>query len=304
MMKTERFHQPAFPDEIVSFTEVAKNGIVFDCYGGDAGYGELLLSAYAGLRYYYFDIDNTAVTTASARLSRFGSRAQVKKANCRYLEKRIIDEGLSEIDCVIYDPGLRLEYIENPKRGFIIKQTGPLDGRYDQDQEETIGDILNHTPVSELTEIFRVVEIPNPHRIAQAVKEYREKIPFSSTAELSTIVFKAIPYFAQRRKVSPEILIILALRIKVNDELNALREALEKGFRALKKGGRLLTISYHSGEARIYKEFARRFDERYADDAFKCLRVLTKKAVKASDAAIRENPLIRSAQFRAYEKIK
>jgi len=94
-----------------------------------------------------------------------------------------------------------------------------------------------------------------------------------------------------------------ALRIHVNDELNTLRVAVEKGFEALKKSGRLLTISYHSGEARIYKRFARLIDERYADDENKRLKVITRKALKPTDEAIRMNPLIRSAQFRVYEKL-
>ena len=303
-MMNDQFHQPAFADEIVSFAEVAESGSVFDCYGGDAGFGEVLLETYPGLKYFYFDLDNTAVITASMRLGRFGDRVSIKKANCRDLDIRIDEEGLDQIDCAIYDPGLRLEYVINPSRGFMVKQSGPLDGRYDQDQGETIADVVNNTTVDHLTGIFKVIEIPFPEKIARAIEEHRKKITITTTSELAKIVSSAIPPKAKRRKVLPEVLVILALRIYVNDEINALAEALQKGFKALRKGGRLLTISYHSAEARVYKAFARKYDERYAEERMKRLRVLTRKAVKPSEDSIRNNPLIRSAQFRAYEKIK
>jgi 16S rRNA (cytosine1402-N4)-methyltransferase len=303
MIMSEQYHYPAFIDEIVSYGNFNGNGIVFDLYGGDGSYGEVLLENFPQLNYYHFDIDQKAIDTASKRLERFGKRVHIKKQSCVHLDKRFSDEGLSEIGCAIYDPGLRLEYISNPERGFSVKKTGPLDGRFDQAQAETIGQVVNNAPVDELIAILKVIEVPFPKRIAISIVKERKENEISTTGELASIVSKAVPFKAKRKRVPPEILVMLAFRIHVNDELNTLRVAVEKGFEALKKSGRLLTISYHSGEARIYKRFARLIDERYADDENKRLRVITRKALKPTEEAIRMNPMIRSAQFRVYEKL-
>ncbi|MCD6216648.1 16S rRNA (cytosine(1402)-N(4))-methyltransferase RsmH [bacterium] len=300
---SEKYHYPAFIDEIVTYGNFNGNGIVFDLYGGDGTYGEVLLEKFPQLEYFHFDIDQKAIDTASKRLERFGKRVHIKKQSCMHLDKRILDEGLSEIGCAIYDPGLRLEYVTNPERGFSVKLTGPLDGRFDQTQAQTIGQVVNNAPVEELIAILKIIEVPFPKRIAIRIAEVRKENEISTTGELASIVSKAVPFKAKRKRVPPEILVMLALRIHVNDELNTLRVAVEKGFEALKKSGRLLTISYHSGEARIYKRFARLIDERYADDENKRLKVITRKALKPTDEAIRMNPLIRSAQFRVYEKL-
>ncbi|MBU1022679.1 16S rRNA (cytosine(1402)-N(4))-methyltransferase RsmH [bacterium] len=298
-----KYHSPAFLNDIISYVEFAKDGNIFDAYGGDGSYGEALLEKFPGIHYYYSDIDKKAVETATKRLIRFGQRAHIERISCAYLEKRVSEEGLSSIDSVIYDPGLRYEYVSNPDRGFSIKLSGPLDGRYDQSAEGTIGDIVNNTPVDELSRIFKTVEIPSPNRIAQRIDEYRKNKKISTTGELADIVEKAVPYRLKRKKVHTGVLAMLALRIHVNDELSTLEMAVKQGFDALRIGGRLITISYHSLEAKIYKRFARAFDERYADDADKRIRVLTRKVVKPTEDAINQNPLIRSAQLRVYEKI-
>lgn len=302
-MNNQEYHSPAFAEEILSYGNFKENGTVFDTHGGDGSFGEILLEKFPGLHYYYFDVDQVAIETASKRLEKYNDRVHIKKQSCKYIDRRIYEEGLSEIDCVIYDPGLRLEYVINADRGFSVRQDGPLDGRYDQNQVETIGDVVNNTPVEELIEIFRTIEIPFPKRIAARIVEARQDYEISSTTELASIISDAVPFKAKRKRVPPEILVMLALRIHVNDELGTLKTAVEKGFEALAKSGRLLTISYHSGEARIYKRFAKQFDERYAEDSNKRLRVITRKALKPTEDAVRENPLIRAAQLRVYEKL-
>ncbi len=302
-MNKRQYHYPAFIDEIVTYGNFNENGIVLDLYGGDGTYGEVLLDKFPGLSYYYFDVDQVAVDTASKRLEKYGDRVHIKKQSSKYIEKRILSEGLSEIGCAIYDPGLRLEYVINPERGFSVRQDGPLDGRFDQSQAQTIGDVVNNTPVDELIAILKTIEIPFPKRIAGRIAEARKDNVISTTGELASIVSKAVPFKAKRKRVPPEILVMLALRIHVNDEFEILRVAVEKGFDALRKSGRLLTISYHSGEARIYKRFARLLDERYAEENNKRLRVITRKALKPTEEAIRQNPMIRAAQLRVYEKL-
>ena len=302
--KHNRYHEPPFTRQILEYAEVAENGNLVDLYGGVASYGVALLSEYPKLRYWYFDIDDEALDTAKERLERFGARAKIKRINARDLDRRMTEEGLSEIDCAIYDPGLRRGHVENPQRGFLTKYPGPLDGRYDRAHGVTISEIVNTESVEVLSDILNLVGMPFSFRLARAIVESRAETPISSTRELSEIVSKAFPFRARRKRVPPEVLVMLALRIHVNDEFEALREAVRKGFKALRTGGRLVTISYHSGEARIYKVFARQHDERYADENEKKLRVLTRKALKPSDDEIAQNPLIRSAQLRVYEKLK
>lgn len=305
-MKTtmnSNYHQPPFVNELIFFAECAKQGVVFDLFGGDATYGEVLLGAYEDLDYYYFDLDKTAVETAEDRLDKYKNRVHIKRLNCRYLENRIHDEGIDGIDLAIYDPGLRREYVDNPKRGFVIRQDGPLDGRYDQSSGETIAQVIQDYSEEELIEIFHTADVPFAGRVAEFIVENRQQKSITSTTQLSDIAFRATPPKARRKKIPPGVLVMLALRMHVNGELECLKEALEKGFSALNKNGVLFTISYHSGEARIFKSFAKELDERYADDNKKRLRVLTRKAIKPTEDAIRENPLIRSAQLRVYEKL-
>jgi 16S rRNA (cytosine1402-N4)-methyltransferase len=300
---TSIYHQPPFVNELIFFAECAKQGVVFDLYGGDGTYGEVLLGAYKDLDYYYFDLDKTAVDTAESRLDKYKNRIHIRRLNCRYLDKRIHEEGIDGIDLAIYDPGLRREYVDNPKRGFVIRQDGPLDGRYDQSSGETIAQVIQDSSEEHLTEIFQTADVPFAGRVAEFIVEHRQQAEINSTIQLSDIAFRATPPKARRKNVQPGVLVMLALRMYVNRELECLKEALQKGFLALNKNGVLFTISYHSGEARIFKSFAKEFDERYAEDNKKRLRVLTRKAIKPTEDAIRENPLIRSAQLRVYEKL-
>jgi len=260
-------------------------GVVVDMTLGAGGHAEALLEAGVE-RVVGVDRDPSAIELASERLARFGDRFSPVRA--RFSEAPL-PEGVGG---VVYDLGLSSMQLEDPKRGFSYRLSGPLDMRMSGEGESAL-DVVNRASEEDLLRLLRGFgEERHARRIAQAIVRARTPRPIESTDELARVVTGVIG--RRRGHPHPARRTFQALRIAVNRELEELATSLPRAAGILAPGGRVVLITYHSLEDRIAKRFL------LAEES---LAVLTKKVRRPSNAEIERNPRARAAKLRAAEKI-
>jgi 16S rRNA (cytosine1402-N4)-methyltransferase len=211
------------------------------------------------------------------------------RANFRRLREILENLGLEKVGGILFDLGLSSWHLARPERGFSFQQEGPLDMRMDPENPVTAADLVNGLPERELARILREYgEERYAERIAREIVRSR---PLRTTTELARVVARCYP--PGRQRIHPATRTFQALRIAVNDELSALTEALPQAVAALRPGGVLCVIAFHSLEDRIVKRFLRK--EAQAGR----LRLLTKKPVRPKAEEVVHNPRARSARLRA-----
>lgn len=247
------------------------------------------------------DIDQDAIENAKKKFdlaSRDGvwvtesGNLKIYKSNFQNLDLVVERAQVKEFSGIIFDLGVSSFQLDTTERGFSFSKSGPLDMRMDQDLKVRAADLLNALNEGELYELFsKLGQEPYARRIARDVVRYRVNKQFESTDELASLVRSA--HKSIKKEIDPSTRVFMALRIAVNDELNALRGALPKASRLLKQGGRLVVISFHSLEDKIVKDYFKNEQK---------LSVITEKPITASDEEIRLNKRSRSAKMRIAEK--
>jgi 16S rRNA (cytosine1402-N4)-methyltransferase len=315
-LPTSPTHVPVLADEVVAMLASAPGGVQIDATLGGGGHAERMLTATdPDGRLLGIDADEAAIARVRARLgARFGTRLQLRRANFRELAVVAPDAGFDPIDGCLFDLGLSSYQLADAGRGFGIRTGGPLDMRFDTSHGVPASELLATLDVAELTALFRRYgEEPFAGRIARAIVESRRGSPIETAEELVAIVERAAPSRAPgRRRVHPATRVFQALRIAVNEELEALEAGLVAALELLRPGGRLVVLSYHSLEDRIVKHFfqAERRGCTCAPEAPVCicgrqprLRLVTPKGIVPSPAEITANPRARSARLRAAERL-
>lgn len=252
------------------------------------------------------DADPNVLALARERLAAFGERAVLVHANFRTLAYQARLRGFDPVDGILLDLGLSSMQLDVPERGFAFQHEGPLDMRFDPAQATTAADLVNHLPEAELADlIYHYGEEPAARRIARAIVARR---PIQTTTELAEIVRRAVPGHHRRH---PATRTFQALRIAVNQELDALEEVLPQAVELLKPGGRLAIITFHSLEDRLVKEFFRKEARGCLcpPEAPTCvcghqasLRIVTRHPIQPREAEAEHNPRSRSAKLRIAEK--
>lgn len=284
-------------------------GTYLDGTLGGAGHAEAILEASTpDGRLIGLDRDPGAVDEARRRLARFGDRVEIHNANFAEVDRT---PGIERetLDGALLDLGVSSAQIDDEARGFSYRQDAPLDMRMGP-RGEPVREWLSRAELSEIQRVFREYgEEREAYRIARAIVRERERAPIETTGHLRAIVEAAVP--ASGHPLKSVARVFQALRILVNDELGALARGLELATTALRPGGRLVVIAYHSLEDRMVKRFFRelaadcvcppdfpvcRCDKRAEVD------VLTKRPVVPSAREIETNPRARSARLRAAEK--
>jgi 16S rRNA (cytosine1402-N4)-methyltransferase len=197
---------------------------------------------------------------------------------------------------------------DRPERGFSFQQDGPLDMRFDPDGGATAADLVNELPEEELADIiFRYGEERKSRRIAQAIVKAR---PLHTTGELAAVIAKALG--GKRTGIHPATRSFQALRIAVNGELDTLEAALPQAVTALRAGGRLAVIAFHSLEDRIVKQTFRRESQDCIcppeQPVCTCghkasIKEITRRPIVAGEDEVKANPRARSARLRVAEKL-
>ncbi len=286
-------HTPVLLEEVLAWLDPRPGGLYVDATVGTGGHAEAILERILpGGRLLGLDRDPEAIAVAQRRLSRFGEAVTLVQANFQDLRAVLQRFGIERVQGVLMDLGVSSLQLMRPHRGFSFSLPGPLDMRMDPSAPVRAADLVNRLPERELAALLRRYgEEPFAARIAREIVRRR---PLHTTQELRDAVLHAVPRKAWPRRVVVATRTFQALRIAVNEELEALERALPQVGEILAPGGRLVVISFHSLEDRIVKHFLRRAD---------LLRVLTPKPVRPSPEEVRRNPRARSARLRAAERM-
>jgi 16S rRNA (cytosine1402-N4)-methyltransferase len=291
--------------------------VVVDGTVGGGGHAAAILERTApDGRLIGLDMDDLALEAARARLLPFGDRVCLVRASFRELGAVLASQGIARLDAVLLDLGVSSPQLDTPERGFRFAETTaaetPLDMRMDRRAGPTAAELLRTRSVAELEAIFRAgAELPGAGRLARRLVAARERgAPLATARDLLREVEAA--HVGGGRRHHPATLVFQALRIAVNDELGALREGLGAAILALRPGGRVVVIAYHSLEDRIVKQRFRA-EERGCScpprtpvcicGGVKRLRVLTRRPLQPGADEIRGNPRARSARLRAAERV-
>jgi 16S rRNA (cytosine1402-N4)-methyltransferase len=246
------------------------------------------------------DRDPSALDAARERLAEFGDRVRLVHGNFAEIGEIVKTQGWGEADAVVYDFGVSSMHLDRPERGFSYNHDAPLDMRMDTTQEFSARDVVNTYSESELTRVIGGYgEERWASRIAKFIVAARNRTPIETTADLVEIIRAAIPSAARRVGPHPARRTFQALRIEVNDELDAIDSSLPQAVTELRPGGRLVALSYHSLEDRIVKRFMRG----EASGEAPRLRLISRKAQFPSEEEVAANPRARSARLRAAERL-
>lgn len=301
-------HQPVLYHEIIHALQPKSPGRYVDCTVGAGGHARGILEACkpAG-RLLGLDVDPQALALARESLAPYGQRLRLVQASYVSLRAALGEAGWEAVDGILLDLGLSSIQLDAPERGFSFQHDGPLDMRFDPTRGATAAELVNTLPEAELADLlYRYGEERAARRIAQAIVRAR---PLQTTRGLATVIASLLP---RRGRVHPATRTFQALRIAVNDELHAVEQVLPQALAALRRGGRLAVIAFHSLEDRLVKEFMRRESRDCLcppqQPVCTCgheaaLREITRKPITPGSEEIAANPRARSAKLRLAEKL-
>jgi len=312
----EAGHTPVLAEEIMSILAPARGSLQIDATLGGGGHTERILEATdPDGRLLGLDADGAAIARVAGRLQpRFGDRLVLRQGNFRDLSSIAREAGFTEVDGALFDLGLSSYQLADTQRGFGFRAGGPLDMRFDTSRGVPASELLASLDANELTALFRRYgEEPKAGRVARAIVDARRTAPIATAEELAALVERVLPPNPrQPRRTHPATRVFQALRIAVNEELDALQEGLTAALDLLRPGGRLVVLSYHSLEDRIVKRFlaAERRGCVCPPEIPVCvcgrnprLRLLTRPSLTPTAEEIAANPRARSARLRAAERL-
>jgi 16S rRNA (cytosine1402-N4)-methyltransferase len=309
-------HLPVLAEEVLAMLAPRSGSLQIDATLGGGGHTERILEASnPDGRLLGLDADPAAIARVDARLRPvYGDRLVLRQGNFRELAEVAPAAGFGAVDGALFDLGLSSFQLADTERGFGFRAGGPLDMRFDTSRGVPAAELLATLDAKELTALFRRYgEEPKAGRIARAIVEARREAPVETAEELAALVERVLPRNPrQPRRTHPATRVFQALRIAVNEELEALEAGLAAAVDLLRPGGRLVVLSYHSLEDRIVKRF-------FAAERRGCvcppelpvcvcgrnprLRLLTRRSVTPTAEEVAANPRSRSARMRAAERL-
>ena len=312
----EAGHIPVLAEEVMLMLAPAPGSLQIDATVGGGGHTERILEAIdPDGRLLGLDADGAAIARVADRLgARYGDRLVLRRANFRELAEVAPAAGFGAVDGALFDLGLSSYQLADAERGFGFRTGGPLDMRFDTTRGVPAAELLATLDSAALGSLFRRFgEEPKAGRIARAIVDARRVAPVATAQELATLVEGiSPPNPRQPRRTHPATRVFQALRIAVNEELDALQAGLAAALDLLRPGGRLVVLSYHSLEDRIVKRF-------FAAERRGCvcpiefpvcvcgrdprIRLVSRRSVTPSDAELEANPRARSARLRAAERL-
>ena len=308
-------HLPVLVDEVLASLDVRPGSSLADCTVGGGGHAERLLEASSpDGRLLGLDADRAAIAEAQRALAQYGGRAVLRQANFASLYDMAREEGFIPLDGVLFDLGLSSYQLADPARGFSFAADRPPDMRFDEETGLSALELIDRSTDRELAGILATFgEERRAGRIAKAILAARAEGRLMTAADLAAVVAAASPARgADAGRIHPATRTFQALRIAVNRELEVLGAGLAGGLAALRSGGRMAVISYHSGEDRIVKRFMARESRDCVEEPLPpvctCghraqLRVIGRRGITPSAEEIRRNRRARSARLRVAEKL-
>ena len=310
-------HVPVMLAEVLDALQPADGGIYLDATFGLGGYAHGVLEA-ADCIVWGLDRDPHAIARGQAMAEAEAGRLRLAEGRFGELDRLLDARGATPVDGIAFDLGVSSPQLDVAERGFSFRFDGPLDMRMGSDGP-TAANVVNQLPEADLARVIRDYgEEKKARRVARAIAQARAESPIQRTGELAEIVRRAVGFSKTRAKaheIDPATRTFQAIRIYVNDELGELERGLAAAERALKPGGRLAVVSFHSLEDRAVKQFLRTRSgdlprasrhspdpdpaERLPEPSF---RVLFRQAKKPGADEAERNPRARSARLRAAER--
>lgn len=285
-------HVPVMLQEVINALEVDSGETYIDATFGSGGHSQAILAK--GGIVYGIDQDEQNIKDGRNRFN--GSHLELIHDNFRHLAEITAQNRLESIAGILFDLGVSSRHFDTQSRGFSFNKEAALDMRMDLSLNVTAADLVNALGRKELTKLFRLYgNEAKAKQISEAIVVARRKSPITTTTQLAELI-EAV-YQHKRGKLHPATKVFQALRMAVNDEVNALKDVLPQATKILKPGGRLVVISFHEGEDRIVKEFFKDAAEN------ELLYVITQKPLVPREVEIIRNPRSRSAKLRIAEKI-
>ena len=307
-------HVTVLLNEAIDGLNIKKDGIYVDLTLGRGGHSSLILSKLNKSGHLYaFDKDIEAINKSREVLEKIGNNFTLIHSDFRNLTEELQKLGVNKVDGIIMDLGVSSPQFDDASRGFSYRNESRLDMRMDQEQELSAYEVVNSYSLNELTRVFREYgEDKYSYQIAKNIVKHRENKPIETTFDLVEIIKESKPQKELQKKGHPAKQIFQAIRIEVNDELGALKEAIEQGLTLLNASGRFVIISFHSLEDRIVKnEFLKVskvegnrhnvYSLPSEEDEAK-FRLISHKVILPSEEEMEVNPRSKSAKMRILEK--
>ena len=305
----ESLHQPVLYQEIIHALQPMRASRYVDGTLGAGGHARGILEASApdgqllGL-----DVDPQALALARKNLAPYEGRIHLAQASYTSLSTQLAGLQWNAVDGILLDLGASSMQFDTPERGFSFLQDAPLDMRFGSHVSQTAADLVNKYSERELADlIYRYGEERDSRKIARAIVKAR---PIHTTRELVAVIESVSPRGGDR--LHPATRTFQALRIAVNEELDSIKEVLPQAIAALRSGGRLAVISFHSLEDRIIKDFFREqskdllnppYERIYEIEREATLKEVNRKPITPPEDEIKNNPRARSAKLRIAEKL-
>lgn len=309
-------HTPVLLDEAIAGLNIKPDGIYVDLTLGRAGHSsEILKRLTGGGKLIAFDKDESALEPSKEKLAKIGRNFEVVRNDFRNFKEVLYKNNICSVDGILMDLGVSSPQFDYTERGFSYRGNAKLDMRMDSRQSLTAYDIVNTYSLKELTRVFREYgEDKYAYQIAKRIVNIRTTEPISTTEDLVSLIKSVKPMKELAKKGHPAKQVFQALRIEVNDELGALKIAVEDALEVLSLGGRLVIIDFQSLEDRIVKNafmaVAKKEGTRHgvctlpSDDEEPKFRLVNNKVIIPSDKEVSMNPRSKSAKMRIIEKVK
>lgn len=302
-------HYSVLLNESIEGLNIKPNGIYVDATLGYGGHSEEILKRLTTGYLYSFDQDEEAIKYSNERLSKVSNHYKIINDNFVNMKERLLEEGITHVDGIVFDLGFSSPQIDDETRGFSFMKDAKLDMRMNLKQKKSAYNVVNEYSLEELTNIFyKYAEEKYSRVIAKKIIENR---PIETTLELVDVIKSSVPYkYALTRH--PERVIFQAIRIEVNQELSVLEKVLPDALNLLNVNGRISVITFHSLEDRIVKQTFKEYTELNdlvkglpnIPDEFKVhYKLINKKPILPSDTEINENSRSKSAKLRIIERV-
>lgn len=302
-MEEQTYHIPVLLNESIEGMNLHPDGIYVDVTFGGGGHSkEILRQGDESIRLFSFDQDEDAERNIVN-----DERFTFVRSNFRYLYNFLRYHGVEQVDAVLADLGVSSHHLDEAERGFSFRFDGQLDMRMNKRAGMTAAEVVNTYPEERLADIFYLYgELKNSRKLASAIVKARANKQIVTIGDFLEIVK---PMFGREREKKELAKVFQALRIEVNQEMEALKEMLQAATEALKPGGRLVIITYHSLEDRIVKNMMKtgniegRVEQDFYGRVQTPYRLVNSKVIVATEEEVNRNPRSRSAKLRIAEKI-
>lgn len=302
-LMTQTYHSPVLLKECIDALAIQADGVYVDLTFGGGGHSAAILERLGDSgRLFAFDQD------ADAQRNKIDDkRFTLIASNFKHLKAQLRFHGCVKVNGVLGDFGVSSYQFDTATRGFSTRFDGPLDMRMSAQMKQSASDIVNNYSVEELAQLFRkYADLKNAYTIAQAIDAGRNQSPITTTFQLMQVIAPVL-YVPKRNQQNAQV--FQALRIEVNQELEAIEQMLEQLTEVVELGGRIALMSYHSLEDRLVKNFIRasRADGIVEKDFYGNPKLSFKKVgqpMVASEEEVHLNPRSRSAVLRVAERVK